>query len=361
MNIKKLFPLIMCVPMFQLTACGEPNLDGFILKKKNDEPYKILQLTDIQLIDPNQQPYKDRLSPTDLAHHWEDKDLHAYNLVKRLVNETKPDYIVITGDNVYGQFDGDGSNFISFITFMDSFKIPWSYVNGNHDGEYVINDPSGNQVTCGKGYQWQADYVKKNAKYCLYEQGSAYMGYGNYMVHLLDKNNKQLFNFTFLDSHGCLGYASPSINYDQREWYEQQINKANEVAKAKVPNFCFFHMPLTQFHRAALALGSDEQGKIEITTDGSVDANGNFGANYEQAASFSGNEFWNLVKSLGCTKGIFVGHDHINNSSIMYEGVRLTFGTKTGTYDYHKVEQQGGTLITINNDQSFDVKPILIK
>lgn len=39
----------------------------------------------------------------------------------------------------------------------------------------------------------------------------------------------------------------------------------------------------------------------------------------------------------------------------MYEGVRLTYGTKTGTYDYH--DQQGGTLITIGDD-GFKVEPV---
>ena len=67
--------------------------------------------------------------------------------------------------------------------------------------------------------------------------------------------------------------------------------------------------------------------------------------------------FWNYIKSQGSTKAIFVGHDHINDSSIEYEGIRLTYGAKVGTYDYH--DQQGANKITINDD-GYDIEQIFI-
>ena len=57
----------------------------------------------------------------------------------------------------------------------------------------------------------------------------------------------------------------------------------------------------------------------------------------------------------------FFGHCHNNNASILHEGIRWTFGLKTGTYDYHEKEKLGGTLITLfDNLQEFSVehKPI---
>jgi len=336
------------------------DVKGFMLKKKSNQPFKILQLTDIQLIDPNQEPYPGRLPAIDFTKHWDDTSYCVFNLVRRLIKETSPDYIVITGDNVYGQFDASGERFKEFISTMDSFEIPWSFVNGNHDGEYVIQDPVGNKVKCGRGMEWQADYVKENGKYCLYEAGKPVMGVGNYIVHLLNENNKEIFNFIFMDSHACIGYQDGGITDEQVEWYEEVINKANSIANRIVPNFCFMHIGIEQFNQAVQMLGG-EGSLIEITTDGSIDKNGNFGANYEKACLIKAPKYWQKIKELGSTKGLFVGHDHINNSSIMFEGVRLTYGTKTGTYDYHNVNQQGGTLISINDDSTFDVKPILMK
>ena len=71
---------------------------------------------------------------------------------------------------------------------------------------------------------------------------------------------------------------------------------------------------------------------------------------------------FDTVTYLGSTKAIFYGHDHYNNISLEYKGVRLTYGM---SIDYlaspeieNKTEQRGATLITIKNDSSFDIKQV---
>ena len=119
--------------------------DGFVLTKRPGKNFKILQLTDTQIIDPSQQPYEGRLKAEE-AEMWKDRDKCVFNLIKGLIERVSPDYIVLTGDNVYGQFDADGSNFIAFVNFMESFRIPWGFVNGNHDGEYYVISDKGERV-----------------------------------------------------------------------------------------------------------------------------------------------------------------------------------------------------------------------
>ena len=75
---------------------------------------------------------------------------------------------------------------------------------------------------------------------------------------------------------------------------------------------------------------------------------------------FKDEDFWNYLKAEGHTKAIFVGHDHINDSSIEYEGIRLTYGVKLGKYDYHDDKMQGANIITINDD-GYDVEQIFLK
>ena len=54
---------------------------------------------------------------------------------------------------------------------------------------------------------------------------------------------------------------------------------------------------------------------------------------------------------------ILAGHLHQNNASILYEGVRLVFGTKSSRYDKYAEDLLGGTIFTVTSD-SFTVAPV---
>jgi len=365
--MKKLLSwVLLFLLLFAVSCAGGKNSDDGIdvsnyqrmtLEKQLGEDYKILQFTDIQIIDVTQQPYEGRLTASDAA-KWPDRDTCAFNQIRELVSSEKPDFIVLTGDNVYGQFDGDGSNFKALVDLMDSFDIPWSFVNGNHDGETVVNH-GGVDYECGKGMKWQADYVKQNTENCLYELGAETMGSGNFTVNLTE-NGKIVYTFVMMDTHGC--DMAAGMNLEQIEWYESEIRKASKVRYGKgdlsagvVPSFMFFHHPLRQHYLAMLKYNNTDRGFVSV--DGKPLDNGDYGANMETVSYFQSNAIWDKIKELNSTKGVFVGHNHKNNTSILYEGVRLTFGNKTGTYD--SWYQQGGTRITIKDGSNdFTVEPI---
>lgn len=301
------------------------------LEKKAGSDFKILQLTDIHLqwFGPNQEA--------------------AFSQIRKLVEKTKPDWIILTGDNVFGQYDTDGAQFKALVTLMDSFKTPWSFVNGNHDGE---TSPA------GMGLAWQANYVKNNAQYCLFESGDAELGVGNYVVNL-KKDNSVFYSFVMMDTHGA--GVGVGITQKQIEWYANEITQATESrygenSAQKVPSLLFLHIPLPEFQLAMTAHSGNADGIGKISDKGKTDEFGNYGENKEKCCVFSGSSFWNRIKSMGSTVGIFAGHDHINNSSIIYEGIRLTYGLKTGPSCYFDL--QGGTLITIDDSAKFSVSPV---
>ena len=71
---------------------------------------------------------------------------------------------------------------------------------------------------------------------------------------------------------------------------------------------------------------------------------------------------FDTAKELGSTKGFFCGHDHYNNMSLEYQGIRLTYGM---SIDYlampgieNDTEQRGGELITIHTDGSWELQQI---
>lgn len=72
-------------------------------------------------------------------------------------------------------------------------------------------------------------------------------------------------------------------------------------------------------------------------------------------------KLFDTVVELGSTKAMFCGHDHYNNQSLEYKGIRLTYGY---SIDYlampgiaEDTEQRGATLININKNGSFNIEP----
>ena len=73
-------------------------------------------------------------------------------------------------------------------------------------------------------------------------------------------------------------------------------------------------------------------------------------------------KLFDTAVELGSTKGFFCGHDHYNNMSLEYRGIRLTYGM---SIDYlvmpgiaRDTKQRGATLITSYRDSSVDIKQI---
>ena len=70
-------------------------------------------------------------------------------------------------------------------------------------------------------------------------------------------------------------------------------------------------------------------------------------------------ELFEVGKTIGL-KAVYCGHDHYNNFSVEYEGIRLTYGMSIDYLAYLNIwkekGQRGCTIITIDGDGSFDVR-----
>ena len=53
---------------------------------------------------------------------------------------------------------------------------------------------------------------------------------------------------------------------------------------------------------------------------------------------------WDKMQSLG-TDSLFVGHEHCNSSSVLFEGVRFQFGQKSSTYDRANYVTSDGKIV----------------
>lgn len=306
---------------------------------------KLLQLTDMQIIDAEQRRTPDRLRPDEIEAWTPDKfDVNCGNQIRSLVAQTKPDMIFMTGDLVYGSFDDAGTTFEWFCNFMDSFGIPWAPVFGNHDNETA------------RGVDWQCERFAAS-KYCMFERGSV-TGNGNYNVGIAvgDELVRVMY---MLDSHGCVGMTLAGIYPDQVELVKTSCDRIASVNGKKIPAFAAFHIETKDFADAARAKGyiTDERSTFVVGID-VPQKDGDFGMNCEGREIKYKNQKSHLSMFKYCNvDGVFAGHTHNNNTCISWEGIKWVYGLKTGQYDYHVPCNMGGTLVTLEGE-NFEVSHV---
>ena len=338
-------------------------LVDFVVQAEEGREFRILQLTDTQIIDPGQSRYPERIGNTTPL---TDEQLYAdcFYFIEETVKQTQPDLILMTGDNVYGEFDDNGTSTEKLVDFMESLQIPWAPVFGNHDNETT------------KGVTWQCQQFEQ-AEHCLFKRGET-IGNGNYTIGV-QQGDRLIKVIYMMDSNGCGNGKSYSyqpafgeynkdekimtvagFGEDQIEWLDMTSSKITGGLGYTPTKFIAFHIPITEFSDAATAKGyqsSDRQKKFVIE-----DATGeDFGEKNESIGGFIAPNFWMLLQRHKFD-GVFVGHNHVNNFSIVHEGIRLTFGVKSSAFDYHQPDMLGGTLITVaEGGESFQVEHIYVR
>lgn len=313
------------------------DVDNHFAINIGNKPYKILQLTDLHFGFGMLSRKQDEL---------------GMDAVTKLVKQTKPDLMILTGDSIFPFIFKSGTrNNIKqakkLVEFMDSFQIPYAFLFGNHDIEMG-----------SKGDKNQISDIIIEGKYSIFAKGEEDLtGEGNYIIKLVG-NEKLLMALVILDSNmyrdGWFYSGFDCIHEEQTTWCMNELailKKQNDDLKA----LAFFHMPLPEFKQAY------EKMKL-----GDTSVNYNFGSIGESNDYFGISkyqpDFFEKAVQNGIIKGMFCGHDHLNTLSLTYQGVMMTYGMSIDFLAYKNIKksytQRGGTLITINNDGSFEVVPV---
>ncbi len=340
----------------------EKDADG-VWTFTTDKDFRVMQLTDVHI-----------------GGGWmcTSKDTMALNAVAAMVTAEKPDLVIITGDLVYpvpyaaGTFDNMNSAEL-VATLMESLGVYWMPVFGNHDTEiyskYTREDIS-------------KFYSDEKWTYCLFENNSddEVDGYCNQVINV--KNSQGLITqslYTF-DTHSYvdgdylgIGWKYDNIHENQVNWYKTNVEKYNkqnvELINASewenkeellntysvVKSLAFWHVPNTEYLDAWNEY-------VEAGYKDTENAKYYYGIVGEAGKMvYSGvyeGEIFEAMQTLGSTKGIFCGHDHLNNFSIEYKGIRLTYGYSIDYLAYSGISklgsQRGCTMITVKPDGSFD-------
>lgn len=263
------------------------------------EGFKVLQLTDLHY------------SVTTIL-----PDADAF--VKQEIEDANADLIVITGDTF---MDASTSIVQHVINYLDSFNVPFALTYGNHDfqGDY------------------SSDYIGSllekttNAVYVDYADDDIY-GKTNYFIDLV-KDNSVAYRLYIVDSNSYwyngfgvkMGYDI--IHEDQLV----QMEKAKETFGA-APALAFYHIPVYEF---STAYTQYQNGEIP-----------GVGENHEKCSvGYQESDAFARMKAVG-VEGMFIGHDHINTTTLLYQDVYLSYGMKGTKEIYH--ESIGYTLLTLN-------------
>lgn len=297
--------------------------------RAEDTAFTVLQITDVHILND------------------EKKDAKAFKTITQMIEKTKPDMIAVTGD-----ITSEKENFTAFKTFgafMEDFKIPWAFTFGNHEGldiKYEPDEVLDSEKIADK--QTLSDYLE-SLEYCIYERGDETVdGMGNYTYTVRDENNKALMSLIFMDSNS---YDEKNDGYDhfhknQIGWYENTVRmtakEENGNESKVVPSLAFFHIPMQEY-----MTGYEEGERIW-----------GFRFPNENGTPAVDDEMFETMERLGSTKGCFAGHDHMNNFSVLYNGIRLTYGLSCD-HNIYMTPFRGGTLINIKTDGSFTTQALI--
>lgn len=318
------------------------------LKPKTDKNFKILQLTDIHI---GYGPFTTK------------KDKKALEAVCNLIENTNPDLIILTGDVVFpvSIITGNNDNLAALkavANVIDKYKTPWTMCFGNHDAESFAKYSK--TELC--------EYLESQSlDYCIFQRGPDTIdGMGNQIINIYNFDNSYNSSIFLFDNGMYYGESQISgyqeITDSQVQWYSQNIEKLYSHFNQIPISYVFYHVPGLEYKYAWEAYKNNDENVKYF-----------FGYANEKNEKISSpnnlGSFYETMMNLQSTKAIFCGHDHFNDFSLEYYGVRYTYSKSIDYTAYafqgiaNKTEQRGGTVLSlkgVNTTQNniFDIYSI---
>jgi 3',5'-cyclic AMP phosphodiesterase CpdA len=306
--------ILACVALALLFGMAFASDDHHTLRFKADGTFKIVQFTDTQ--------DGTKIEP------------RTVQLINKVLDTEKPDLVVFTGDNINGSPKSAREVRLAidnWASLVDRRSIPWFALFGNHDEDsmpqtgvdekamlemymsyrYNINQPGPSDVN-GTGNMNVLIYGSRSPKPIFGVWG---LDSGRYAP---DKLAGQKIGDDFLLGWGWMptwDWIRPS----QIEWYTQTSQYNEQRFHEKVPSLMFFHIPLQEW-RTMFENGKRHQLEGYRFED---ECPGPFNSGLLAA-----------LQERGDVKGVFVGHDHVNNYTGNYFGIRLGYSANTGFGTY---------------------------
>jgi hypothetical protein len=288
---------LLSAAMFQLDAQKHE------LKFNKDGKFKIVQFTDTHVI------YGDKRSDVTMER------------MNEVLDAEKPDLVIYTGDLIFGRPAKE--SLMQALEPVVTRGIPFCVTWGNHDDEQglsrkelfdLIKDIPNNYTGTVDGITGVTNYILtlKSAK----------DGKDACALYVFDSN-------AYSTVEGLKGYGW--VAHDQIGWYKEQSRKLTEAnGGTPLPSMSFFHIPFPEFAEA-------------VTADGVF----MMGSRKEKVASPKVNS--GLAVAMLEAKDVMavsVGHDHVNDYLVEWNGIMLCYGRYTGGATvYHDIHGGNGARV----------------
>ncbi|MBO7738282.1 MAG: metallophosphoesterase [Clostridia bacterium] len=285
--------------------------NGLVVYMPADRPLRIAQFADIHFgIEGN-------------AYH-NNKVERTKKYMQYIVDTEKPDLIVCSGDNILST----GLEALKeFVALMDSYKIPWTFIYGNHDAEsnsagYSKKELSAYLDSCGSEYLlYNSGYVESSAN-----------RYGNFSVSVLNSDGTKLLGAVILLDAGTYDGAKSdyeSITKGQIDWYKTEIEKLDSLytGEGVMPSIVFSHIQIPEYYTAykAALKGSGAEFVIKQELPSSeIEGILTGGPSKENTG------FFDAMKEKASTVAFFCGHAHTFDFQVKMDGIVMGFGPQTG-------------------------------
>ncbi len=223
--------------------------------------------------------------------------------MRGMLKEEKPDLVVFTGDVVTSR-----PAKVMWSRLMDTlnvYGVPFVVMFGNHDPELDLTRAEMSEIIT-------ASPLSINT---LNKDGEL----ADMALPIMDAKGRKAAAMVYcMDSHdyskveGIGGY-----DWFRREQVEWLYDSCMAVAKkpgASLPGVAFFHIPLPEFSSAW-----SNQENARIGHRGEAECHGKVNAGMFAA----------MVES-GGVMGVFCGHDHDNDYTVVEHGIALTYGRYSG-------------------------------
>lgn len=284
--------------------------------------------------------------------------------IKYGINRSKPDILLFSGD-----IAGKAADLNYIFNYLDGFEIPYFIILGNHDHEGSLNY----SAIAERISQSQYGYIEKGPE-DLNSQGNYTIKVKNAdgnLVHgfvMMDTGNKYTIsddsnveyvtttavsgvkygsfndNRTYCDGTSGAGNAWDGIRGKQVEWFKETVK--NLGCETTLICHAGFNEYVKAYEQYKDAVNKSDSAKIaECAPIGQCNMGEQCCGTVENTGLFS------AIKS-GGTKNVICGHDHLNDFSLLYQGVRLTYSLKTGEGSYWKTDgtRSGYTELTIDSE-----------
>lgn len=300
----KTFTLTLCLSFLAVLFCQAQVAP---LKFNKNGEFKIVQFTDVH--------FKYGNPASDIA----------LKRIGEVLDAERPDLAIFTGDVIYAAPADSGMRTV--LACAASRKIPFVVTFGNHDDEQGM--------TRARLY----DLIRSIP--CNIQPDRGEVESPDYILTVKSSDGKKDASVLYcLDSHSysklpdVKGYDW--LTFDQVNWYRRHSAAYTAANNGKpLPSLAFFHIPLPEYNQAA----ADESAIL-------------YGSRMEKACAPAINTgMFTAMKDAGDVMGVFVGHDHDNDYSVMWKGIVLAYGRYTGGNTVYNHLPNGARVIVLKEGE----------